>query len=158
MFRVNRETDYAIRVILSLAKRPPGAITPSAEIRQEMDLPEALSLQIISRLVKQGFLNSFPGRSGGIQLSSPAHQISLLDLITSSQGPLEIAECLDQPDICRLTEDCPVRTTWKNIRHKLEVELKQINFQTLADGGVQLDQKLVFSESRTGLVSGHSNV
>lgn len=149
MFRINRETDYAIRVILSLAKRPPGTITPSAEIRQEMDLPESLSLQIISGLVKHGFLNSFPGRSGGIQLSAPAREISLLDLITSCQGPLEIAECLDQPGICRRTEHCPVRTTWRNIRHKLESELNQVNFQTLAEGAGQPDQNLVFSELGT---------
>jgi Rrf2 family protein len=149
MFRINRETDYAIRVVLSLAKRAPGAITPSAEIRQEMDLPQALSLQIISGLVKQGFLNSFPGRSGGIQLSAPAREISLLDLITSCQGPLEIAECLDQPGICRLTEHCPVRTTWRNIRNNLEAELKQVDFQTLADGDGQPHWNLVFSEPGT---------
>jgi Rrf2 family nitric oxide-sensitive transcriptional repressor len=149
MFRINRETDYAIRVILSLAKRPAGAVTPSAEVRTEMDLPEALSLQIISGLVKKGFLNSFPGRSGGIQLSAPAREISLLDLITSCQGPLEIAECLDQPGICRRTEHCPVRTTWRNIRHKLEAELNQVDFQTLADGDGQPGQNLVLTELET---------
>jgi DNA-binding IscR family transcriptional regulator len=42
MLKINRQTDYAVRVILALAKRGEGVRLSSAEIQQEMLIPPAL--------------------------------------------------------------------------------------------------------------------
>ena len=133
MLRLNRETDYAIRVILALAKRPPGEITPSAVIRQEMLLPESLSLQIISHLAHLNLIKTYPGRNGGIQLAHPAAEITLYDVVHGLEGPLYLSQCLEEGHQCQLAPGCPVQDYWKELRGKIEKELKGTNFQNLSE-------------------------
>jgi len=132
MLRFTRKTDYAIRVILALAKYPPGEIIPSGVIRQEMFLPESLSLQIISRLARLNLIKAYPGRNGGIQLAHPPAEITLYDVICGMEGPISIAECLEEDHHCQLEPDCPVQESWKILKRKMEAELKEINFHQLA--------------------------
>ena len=42
MLKINRQTDYAVRVILALAKQGEGARLSSGEIQREMLIPPAL--------------------------------------------------------------------------------------------------------------------
>ena len=62
MLKINRQTDYAVRVILALAKRGEGARLSSADIQQEMLIPKSLMLRIVAQLSRDGLLNTFPGR------------------------------------------------------------------------------------------------
>jgi Rrf2 family protein len=132
MLRFNRETDYAIRVLLALAKYPQGEIIPSGVIRQEMYLPESLSLQIIARLAHLNLIKSYPGRSGGIQLAQPPAEITLYDVISGMEGPVSLSDCLEENHPCQLEPDCPIQSYWKGLQVKLEQELKDANFQQLS--------------------------
>jgi len=48
MLQINRQTDYAARVILALAKRPPGTRLASGHIQREMLIPKALMPRIVA--------------------------------------------------------------------------------------------------------------
>lgn len=133
MLRINRETDYAIRVILALAEYPGDEIIPSAVIRQQMQLPEALSLQIISRLARLHLINSYPGRNGGIQLAQPPSEISLLDVILAMEGPILLSDCLEEGHDCDLAPGCPVQRYWIELQSKIASELAAVNFQELLE-------------------------
>lgn len=140
MLRINRETDYAIRVVLALAHKPAGEIIPSARIRQEMELPESLSLQIISHLAHNGFINTYPGRNGGIQLALPPAQINLHQIVTAFEGPVTISACLSREESCSLSERCPMRDRWFSLQLKLEEELAGITLDSLIRSTASQDQ------------------
>ena len=80
MIQINRQTDYAIRIILALSKHPPGTRKSTSEIRDEMLIPPALSQRIVADLARGNFIQTFPGRDGGIQLARPAEKINLLQV------------------------------------------------------------------------------
>ncbi len=134
MLRINRETDYAIRVILALAELPRGEVIPSAVIRKEMHLPEALSLQIISRLSNLDLINTYPGRKGGIELAHPPAEISLLEVIQAMEGPIIVSDCLQDGHECVLAPECPVQRYWIELQGRIEQDLGRVNFQQLAAG------------------------
>jgi len=50
MLKINRQTDYAARVVLALARRGKGARLSSSEIQQEMLIPPALMIRIVAQL------------------------------------------------------------------------------------------------------------
>jgi len=131
VLRVNRETDYAIRIILALAKYSPDEIVPSARIREQMEVPKSLSLQIISRLAKLQLIHTYPGRNGGIQLAHAPSRISLLDVIKAMEGPLSLASCLDNNQECSLAPGCTVHRYWIGLQARIEEDLASINFQEL---------------------------
>jgi len=59
MLKINRQTDYAVRVVLALAKRGEGSRLSSAEIQQEMLIPQALMGRIVAQLAR-AFLKDAP--------------------------------------------------------------------------------------------------
>jgi Rrf2 family protein len=131
VLRVNRETDYAIGTIISLAEYSPNEIVPSARIREQMEVPKSLSLQIISRLVKPQIIHTYPGGNGGIQLAPAPSRISLLDVIKAMEGPLSLASCLDNNQECSLAPGCTVQRYWIGLQARIEEDLASINFQEL---------------------------
>ena len=75
MLKINRQTDYAVRVVLALAKRGEDIRLSTAEIQQEMLIPPALMTRIVAQLAREGLVNTYPGRDGGLMLPRPASQI-----------------------------------------------------------------------------------
>ena len=132
MLRINRQTDYAFRVILFLAKRPSGTRISSATIKQEMLIPPALSLRIIAELAHGEFIRTFPGRDGGIQLARSAEEISMWDVINLFEGPIYLSECLTDDLDCPLETKCPIRRRWGPLHRVLRKELEKITFKDLA--------------------------
>ncbi|MGZ9224962.1 MAG: RrF2 family transcriptional regulator [Anaerolineales bacterium] len=72
MLKISRQTDYAVRVMLALAKRGEGVRLSSREIQQAMLIPRALMSRIVAQLARAGLVNTFPGREGGLMLPCPA--------------------------------------------------------------------------------------
>lgn len=131
MLKINRQTDYAVRVILRLAQEPGRRIT-TAEIEHDMQIPRAFLQRIIAQLAQSGLVQTFPGRNGGLQLTRPAKEITMRDVYESIEGPLLISECLPGDNFCPFETHCPVRRRWGRLQSLILKELNNTNFATLA--------------------------
>ncbi|GAB6279741.1 MAG: Rrf2 family transcriptional regulator [Lentimicrobium sp.] len=67
---------------------------------QQMQSSRNHLAKVMQRLVKEGFVKSTRGPSGGFVLNKPANEISLLDIYESIEGPLELSECPLGKKIC----------------------------------------------------------
>ena len=56
--------------------------------------------KVLQRLVKEGFLRSLRGPSGGFRLNRDPDQITLLDIYQVIEGPLEVTKCPMDKHIC----------------------------------------------------------
>lgn len=133
MLKINRQTDYAVRVVLALAKRGEGIRLSSAEIQREMMIPPALMTRIVAQLAREGLLNTFPGREGGLMLPRPAALISLKDVVEAFEGPILLSECMQakSEDDCPFRTNCPVRSKWGRIQVVMLREMASITFEDL---------------------------
>ena len=142
MLKINRQTDYAVRVLLALAKQGEGARLSSAEVRREMLIPQALMARIVAQLARAELINTFPGREGGLMLPRPAAQITLRDVVESFEGPILLSECLQfkGEDDCPFRTNCPVSPKWGRVQVAMLREMASITFESLAQEalGVQL--------------------
>jgi Rrf2 family protein len=134
MLKINRQTDYAVRVILALAKRGEGTRLSSAEIQQEMLIPVALMTRIVAQLAREGLVNTFPGRDGGLMLPCPASKITLKDVVEAFEGPILLSECMQAKgeDDCPFRSNCPVRSKWGRVQVAMLREMASITFEDLA--------------------------
>jgi len=132
MFRIHHKTDYAVRVLLALARREPGTLVPTRVVQQEMLIPRRIALQVIAALARGGFVETVQGRHGGIRLARPASQISLREVVSFFEGSLSPSECLENPLACPFEESCPVRRRWAGLRTLILQELEQTTFARLA--------------------------
>lgn len=134
MLRINRQTDYAVRVILALAKREEWTRLSTAEIQREMLIPPALMVRIVALLARHGLVNTYSGREGGLTLPRPASQISLRDVVEAFEGPILLSACLQVKgeDDCPFLSNCPVRTKWGRVQVAMMREMASITFEDLA--------------------------
>jgi len=132
MFRVNRQTDYAIRVLLALAKQPEGTRLATSAIGEEMLIPKAFLTRIVAQLAQAGMVVTFPGRDGGLQLPRPAGEITLWDVVDAMEGPFLLSDCMSGEQACPFEGACPVRLRWERLQKAIMDELARTNFAELA--------------------------
>jgi len=134
MFKINRQTDYAVRVILALAKRGEGIRLSSANIQKEMLIPKSFMARIVAQLANEGLVNTFPGRDGGLSLPRPSSQITLKDVVEAFEGPILLSACMQVKgeDDCPFQSNCPVRSKWGRVQLAMMREMASITFESLA--------------------------
>lgn len=134
MLKINRQTDYAVRVVLALAKRGKAARLSTAAIQREMLIPAAMMPRLVAELARLGLLKTFPGRDGGVMLARAAAQITLRDVVEAFEGPVLLSQCLQVKgeDDCPFQSNCPVRSKWSRVQTAMLSEMAAINFQDLA--------------------------
>ena len=133
MVRINRRTDYAIRILLALARTPYGTRIPTTRIQEEMLIPAALCHRIVANLAHVDLIQTFPGRDGGVQLARPAADINLLQVVEHMQGPIDVSDCLvEGGEPCTFDVSCPVRRRWARLRDLIREELESQDFEQLA--------------------------
>lgn len=144
MLRINRQTDYAVRVILALAKQGESVRLSSAEIQRQMLIPRALMPRIVAQLARAELLNTFPGRDGGLMLPRPASQITLRDVVEAFEGPILLSECLQtqSEDDCPFRSNCPVSPKWGRVRVAMLREMAAISFESLAQEAMGIPVKV----------------
>jgi Rrf2 family protein len=138
MIRINRRTDYAIRVMLALAEHPYGERLSTQSIRDKMLVPRAFLERIIAELSKERLIITFPGPNGGIQLNKNPNTITLRQIWEAIEGPLLISDCLQSPEECPLHENCPVRGYWGRLQGVMQRELEAM---TIGELSMELKRK-----------------
>jgi Rrf2 family protein len=87
--------DYAMRAASALARSwPSGEYRKIREVAAEMEIPLRYTPEILALLQRAGLAQARAGRSGGYILSRPPSEISLLEVIEASEGPLVSERCV----------------------------------------------------------------
>lgn len=132
MFQINRRTDYAVRVMLCLARRPPGARLSTRTVQQEMRIPRPYLQRIIAELSRAELLRTYAGPRGGLELALPGEAIHLRRIWEAIEGPLVISDCLEGPQSCPLEAGCPVNQRWLRLQSLIALELESVTLADLA--------------------------
>jgi Rrf2 family protein len=135
MLKINRQTDYAVRVLLALSSREKNNRMSSASIGEEMLIPQSFMPRIVAQLANAGLVKTFAGRDGGLQLARPPAAITLKDVVEAFEGPMLLSECMQdkKEDDCPFQNNCRVRTKWGRVQAAMLREMASINFEDLAD-------------------------
>jgi len=126
---ITKKTEYAIRALWELANEN-GHLATANEIAQRQCIPPKYLPQIVSELSRAGLLLSVRGYGGGIRLSRPARDITLLEVIEAMQGKMWMFECQMGPCDCDFGPGCDL----KGVYERAKVSLEEIFGETrLAD-------------------------
>jgi Rrf2 family protein len=126
---ITRETDYAVRTILYLA-RENDLMASATEISHAMHIPRSFLAKILQRLVRSRLLASTRGAQGGFRLTKKPSAISLLEIMEAIQGTAAINLCAVDKNHCKLSAACSVHPVWVDIRKEVE---KRLARQTIGD-------------------------
>lgn len=132
---INRDTDYAVKALLYIARNSVQRISV-ADLARKLDIPYPFLRKTFQTLSGRGILISSRGKGGGFKLAVPPEKIYLTDLINIFHGPVELAECLFRDKICPDIKTCPLRKKILKLQEFVLTELRSITIASLlGDGG-----------------------
>jgi Rrf2 family protein len=126
--QITRQADYALRAILFLARLQPNQRAATAQIAEVQNIPPSFLAKIISQLSIAGLIHTSRGARGGVTLSRPAKDISMLEVVEAIDGPVALNDCTLNPALCPFGESCPIHEVWCVTQVDLVKKLRETNF------------------------------
>lgn len=102
--RLTRYSDFAMRVLLYLGRRP-DQMSSIPAIARAYAISQNHLMKVVSDLVSAGYLESVRGRNGGIRLARRPDEINIGALIRHTEDSFDLVgcgECIIAP-ACGLT-------------------------------------------------------
>ncbi len=127
-----RSAEYAIRAMTYLALQPTGKLTGAKEISQAEQIPMPFLWKILQNLARRKLVRSFKGVGGGYVLARPAGNICVQDVLWATEDRSLTEGCVLGLAECSEEKPCPLHSSWKEIRNRLNVTLCQTTFADLA--------------------------
>jgi Rrf2 family protein len=135
--QITRQADYAVRAVLYLAERGRTSPIATAEIGRQQHIPLTFLAKIMSQLSAAGIVHTLRGVHGGIRLGRPVEEISLLDILETIDGPILLNECVSDPSLCPLGENCAVHNVWCQAQADLVDRLSRTTMAKLVQPGAR---------------------
>ena len=106
--QLDKFTDYALRILVTLAARAPERM-PTSAIAQIYGLSEHHLSKVASALARGGFVLSERGRGGGLTLAQPADQLNIGTVVRCLKCDDPVVECFGSDRSCRILPACGLR-------------------------------------------------
>jgi Rrf2 family protein len=126
--QITRQADYAVRAIYYLSNLGSDKRASTSQIAKEQNIPPSFLAKIISQLSVAGLLHTSRGARGGVSLAREPHEITMLDVVESIDGPILLNECVEDAHGCQFDKECPMQSMWCEIQDTLVSRLKSTTF------------------------------
>lgn len=128
--QITRQTEYAVRTLMELAKAEQGKLVPTKTISLNQSIPEVFLKKTIQLLANAGLIVTQRGTQGGVRLAVPASEITIADVFTAVEGRLAINVCLSELYPCPNKPECRVSGVLQRAQDALVAELSR---ESIAD-------------------------
>lgn len=131
---VTRKSDLAVRVLRALAERE-GARAKGPDLAAAVGTTAGFVAQVITPLVRSGWVRSEPGPTGGYVLDVDLTDVSVLDVIEAVEGPTATGRCVLVDRGCDQDGPCALHVPWSRARDQLLRELDSVSVADAALAG-----------------------
>ncbi|MBM3713436.1 MAG: Rrf2 family transcriptional regulator [Actinobacteria bacterium] len=127
---VTKQTDYAIRILLTMFKGGKDLFTTSG-LAKKLKISKPFTRAILQKLNKEKVVISSKGKGGGFKMALPPDKISIVSLVEIFQGPVKLDRCLIRSDICPDIKTCVLKKKLKEIGNHITEEFKILTLDKL---------------------------
>ena len=138
--QLNRSTDYAIQMLVYLAKA--GKTVSSSKLAAAIDVSHRYLLQISAKLRAAGFIRVAHGSAGGMILLKPSEEICLYEVIIGMEGIIRTGDICGIPSDEVSKEMLMLKNEYRKVDCMLERSLKEITLARI----MEVDKKTNFSQ------------
>jgi len=114
--RVSTRGRYALRVMIDLAEHNRDSYIPLKDIVARQDISQKYLEGIMTDLSKAGMLDGQHGKGGGYKLNRSPDQITVLDVLLTTEGDLAPIACLNSTaEPCARAAECRTLPMWQKL-------------------------------------------
>jgi len=130
--KLSTKGRYGVRAMVDLASNYGSAPISIKTISKRENLSEYYLEQLFSPLRRANIIRSIRGAQGGYVLCKPPNEITVGDIMTILEGPIEIADCIDGVE-CDSSDCCATKTVWEKIKNSIDSVMNSITLQDIID-------------------------
>ena len=120
---LNRRTGLACEALSVLDDSGKEYIS-SRELAGRLEVSTEYVTKVLAPLVKEGWITSTPGPTGGYRLAIDLRQLCVLDLIEAVEGRVDRSQCMHGDSRNPAIEPCAMHDAWVRAREALLTELE----------------------------------
>lgn len=125
LFHVSERDHSALVLMSALAERFSGrSFTSLQEIADSMRLSQGYLEEIAAALKKAGLIQGRQGPNGGYRLVRKPASISLEEILTAIEGPIELVECQKEGISCPVEGGCASKHVWNVLQKAVRSSLR----------------------------------
>ena len=126
---------YGTRALVELARAYPDDNVSVREMAEKQDISAKYLEHIMAQLKTAGIVSSVRGVHGGYRLTVPPEKCDLGEVFRAVEGSPAPAECVDEPGVCPMEDECPTRETWSEMKEAINDVLEGTTLQDLVERG-----------------------
>jgi len=130
MLRISKMTDYAILVMVELARDDEMLSAHALAERVHIEAPTAS--KVLKLLAGAGLLESYRGANGGYSVSRLAGDVSVAEVIAAIEGPIAMTECSAEEGLCSQEDSCELRGNWQRISIAVARALQEVSLAEMS--------------------------
>ena len=121
---------YGVSAMFDLACHDDGQPITAAKISSRQKISLTYLEQLLLKLKRAGLVRTVRGPSGGYILAKKPADISVGDIVTATDGPVALADCVSGNGKCPKSGCCSTRSLWQSLSDKVS---KVLDSTTLND-------------------------
>ena len=129
--KLSTKGRYGLRAAVALAMYAKDEPVSISTIAAREELSESYLEQLFAKLKKAGLVHSIRGTNGGYQLSRPAEDISVGDVLRALEGNMVSVDCPDSESQCAKYGSCVTKYVWKRINNSINDTMDAITLEEL---------------------------
>lgn len=127
--RLSTKGRYAARILLCISRLQGDQPVSKKRIAEQEGISTDYIEQILGPLKNAGLVNSVRGLHGGFRLAREPSAITVLDILTASEGEVSLVGCLSEG--CSRYETCVLQAVWHGASEVLRNYFSAITLQQL---------------------------
>ncbi len=134
MMKVSTRGRYALRLMTYLVQHGHKGYVSLKEIADCQGLTVRYLEQIISILLKAGYVQSLRGKTGGYRLTKDPSEYTTADILKLTEGDSAPVACLTSTvNSCPRAKTCTTLPFWQGLHQVVEEYLKSVTLADLAN-------------------------
>lgn len=113
----NKTTEYTLR-ILSFMSLNENILYSAIDLSEKLKIPYRYLRKQMNLLSKHGFIESIQGKQGGYKIAKSLTDISLLDIVNTTENYSKENMCFFGFQECPLQNQCSMHDKWGEVRDK----------------------------------------
>lgn len=126
MFRISRRLDYGLQLMVALAAETNNHAQSTASLAEKLQIPLPFLHQIGHTLMQAGVIKATPGPRGGLRLNQPADAITVLDIVETLEGKVDVNPLADDEKPVG-----PNQVVWSDVQAVIVQQLSSITLSQL---------------------------
>ncbi len=129
--KISSRFRYGLRLLIDLAMKYDKGPFLLRDIASCEKISKKYLEQIVISLKNAGLIRATRGSKGGYYLTKSPKDIKIVDVYKILEGSFAPVDCLDDPNICSLIEDCSARLLWMKLRDAIKKTFEGITLEDL---------------------------